>query len=168
MFTGKGFFMKFACVILLSAVISLSSAEVEDKNGVAIHGSVQMQGGQFVNYKYRSTDFSHKWLQRNLWGIKLDAKPNPWLDIHLKTGALLTFNTQKAQTIMYPDDFANQPVIGWILDQAEMLIHLLPDYSETLLLDIGIGLWQQKYNSEARNLGEYLFRSGAYPGYIYC
>lgn len=30
-----------------------------------------------------------------------------------------------------------------------------------------MGLFTHKYNPDARNLGEYLFRSGAYPGYIW-
>jgi hypothetical protein len=30
-----------------------------------------------------------------------------------------------------------------------------------------MGLFNYKYNPDARNLGEYLFRSGAYPGYIW-
>lgn len=166
MFFRKGLLLHVANVMLLSAVFTLSSAEIEEERSIEIHGLVQMQGGQFVNYKYRSDDFSHKWLQRNLLGIKLDARLNQWLDVHLLTGALLTFNTQKQQRIMRPDDFANQAIYGFILDQAEMIIHAIPDPNE-MAFDIGIGLWQQKYNTEARNLGEYLFRSGAYPGYIY-
>jgi hypothetical protein len=162
----NSFFCKVAVAGLLSALISLSFAGVETQKGLDIHGFVQMQGGQFVNYKYRSTNYSHKWLQRNLLGFDLNATVNPRLNIYMTTGALVTFNTQSYKTITNPDDFANAPVAGLILDRAEMVIHCSPDPAEKLL-DIGIGWWNEKYNRDARNLGEYLFRSGAYPGYIY-
>ena len=164
MFSRNRLCMKLACVVFLSGVLSLSSAQITEN--IDIHGLVQMQGGQFVNYKYRSTEFSHQWLQRNLLGVKIDAKLNRWLDVHLLTGAFLTFNTQKPQTILYPDDFANQPIYGFVVDRADMVIHAINE-PEVLQWDIDIGLWNEKYNPETRNLGEYLFRSGAYPGYIY-
>lgn len=34
-------------------------------------------------------------------------------------------------------------------------------------LQLGLGLFPFKYNPDAANLGEYLFRTGAYPGYIF-
>jgi hypothetical protein len=37
---------------------------------------------------------------------------------------------------------------------------------ETPWAETKFGLFFQKYNPDAKNLGEYLFRSGAYPGYL--
>lgn len=162
----KTLLYKVAVAGLLSALINLGFAEGEAQKGVEVHGFVQMQGGQFVKYKYLSIDYMHRWLQRNLLGFNLNAHVNPRLDVYLTTGALLTFNTQSYKTIFQPDNFTNAPITGLILDRAEMVIHCSPDPAKKLL-DIGIGLWNEKYNPEARDLGEYLFRSGAYPGYIY-
>lgn len=166
MFFGRDLLPKVVCLALLTALINLCFTEVDLQKGVDVHGFVQMQGGQFINYKYRSTNFSHKWLQGNLLGINIDAHVNSRLDIFLTSGVGVTFNTQKQNMIANPDDFANAPSYGFVMDRAEMVIHCSHDPSAQLL-DIGIGLWNEKYNQESRNLGEYLFRSGAYPGYIY-
>jgi hypothetical protein len=45
--------------------------------------------------------------------------------------------------------------------QAELIHHLVEDNS--LRLDIGGGYFPYKYNNDAKNLGEYIFRSTAYP-----
>src|SRR5436190_12752674 len=37
---------------------------------------------------------------------------------------------------------------------------------ETPLLKVEAGIFPFKYNPEARNLGEYMFRTGAYPNFI--
>jgi hypothetical protein len=49
----------------------------------------------------------------------------------------------------------------FILTQAEAVRHLFNDNG--LRLDVGGGYFPYKYNKDARNLGEYLFRSTAYP-----
>ncbi len=162
----KGLLYKAAWAGLLTALINLCNAEGEFQKSLGIHGFVFMEGGQFVNYKYRSTNYSHKWLQRNLLGFNFESKVHPRCEIFVTSGFLLTYNTQSYKTVTNPDDFANAPVGSFFIDRAEMVLHCSPDPTESLL-DIGIGLWNEKYNHEARNLGEYLFRSGAYPGYIY-
>ena len=141
-------------------------AQVEFEKETSLHGFVFMQGGQFVNYKYRSTNFSHKWLQKNVMGFCLDAKVHPRLDIHVTSGVFLTYNTIQQNMISQPDNLTNAPVGGFLLDRAELVLHCSPDPSSALI-NVGIGYWNQKYNHDARDLGEYLFRSGAYPGYIY-
>jgi hypothetical protein len=60
----------------------------------------------------------------------------------------------------------NAPTIDFYMMSARMKLRLSPD-PEDSLLNLEIGLFPFKYNQDVRNLGEYLFRSGAYPGYIY-
>jgi len=164
--SGNSLFCKFAVAGLLSALISLSFSEVEAQKNVELHGFISMESGQFVKYKWNSTDFLHQWVQRNKIGICITAQLNPRLDISMTTGGILSYNTIPPSAIGRPDDFANSPNVNFFIDRAEMVLHCSPDPKDSLL-DIGVGLWNEKYNREARDLGEYLFRSGAYPGYIY-
>lgn len=46
------------------------------------------------------------------------------------------------------------------------LTHLDFIYSAGDAFNLGVGYFPVKYNHEARNLGEYLFRSGTYPQYL--
>jgi hypothetical protein len=48
--------------------------------------------------------------------------------------------------------------------QAEYAYHF--GNPESPLVDLQLGIFQYKYNPDASNLGEYLLRSGTYPGYL--
>ncbi len=48
--------------------------------------------------------------------------------------------------------------------QAEYAYHF--GNPESPLMDLQLGIFQYKYNPDAANLGEYLLRSGTYPGYL--
>jgi hypothetical protein len=159
------------CIYLATAFFSIGSAWVDQKTTgqeekkIDFSGSIAMEAGQFVKYKYRSIDFLHKWLQQNMVCIGLHSAVDPRLELFLNVGGALSYNTISPKVIGDPDNYANSPIIGFFIDQAEIRLHCSPNPADSLL-NISIGLFNEKYNPDVRNLGEYLFRSGAYPGYI--
>ena len=54
--------------------------------------------------------------------------------------------------------------MDWRLHQAQGIFSLMEN--EKTVLDLTFGLMPYKYNPEARNLGEFLFRSGTYPFFL--
>ncbi|MBN1761403.1 MAG: hypothetical protein JW863_23975 [Chitinispirillaceae bacterium] len=145
--------------------VAVSFAQIE-QGSLKLSGFVSMESGQLVKYKVNSMDFLHQWVQKNKIGINFISDINERLGVYVTTGGIISYNTIPSSAIGRPDDFANSTFVGLFIDRAEMVLRLGPDPEEGLL-DIGIGIWNEKYNHEAKNLGEYLFRSGAYPGYIY-
>ncbi|MBN2036532.1 MAG: hypothetical protein JW768_07295, partial [Chitinispirillaceae bacterium] len=150
---------------LVMCMTTLSFGEI-DPESLKLSGFASMESGQMVKYKWNSLEFLHQWVQKNKIGINLNSEINDHLGIYITTGGILSYNTIPTSAIGRPDDFANSTFVGLFIDRAEMVLRLGPDPKEGFF-DIGIGIWNEKYNHEAKNLGEYLFRSGAYPGYIY-
>lgn len=65
--------------------------------------------------------------------------------------SLMPQNKERLQTMLYPHQIEGRYSFG----NADLF------YGE-----IGVGLMPYKYNHDAWSLGEYLFRSGTYPGYL--
>ena len=147
-----------------AAFIALGHGE-DEQPAIALHGFGSMQVGQLVKYKYQSQDFSGRWMQENRLGLGIDAILHPRLSLYLRMEGALSYNTMPDTALQRPTDNILAPLFGINPDRAEMVLNLSPE-SEDSVVRIGIGIFPYKYNREARNLGEYLFRSGCYPGFI--
>jgi hypothetical protein len=161
----KGLSMKFLRIIGTGAVLTLSAGFCfgQDSSGVKIvpNGHASMEWGQVVKgHDLYVGDIEHVAVER----------------IYLGTG----FNAQLGEKTKFTgslevkafNEFPRRVKLGatrryyyyFYLTQAE-LTHRFNDFLDinNLQLDIGGGYFPYKYNNEARNLGEYLFRSTAYP-----
>jgi len=160
----KGLLNKIACAGFLM-VCTASAGELQEK--LVFSGFVSMEGGQFVKFKYQAVDYLHQWLQKNLLGLGINTTVHPRVNLSLNVVGSLTYNTMPRPDVnlLSAANAFLSPLTGFSLDRAEIMLNLSPEVQDSLL-KISIGIFPYKYNSEVRNLGEYLFRSGAYPGYI--
>jgi hypothetical protein len=161
----KGLLCKIAAMALLSAALNAGFAEVDAQKNIELHGFVSMEAGQLVNYKYHSMDYGHRWLQKNLLGLNLSTSLHPRLNINIGIVGLLTYSTMPDKELQKQDNNVLTPISGLLIDRADILLNLSPQVEDSLL-KIGIGIFPYKYNNDVRDLGEYLFRTGCYPGYI--
>lgn len=163
----KGSFFAVICTVLCATPTDICFAEAAEDGGKKTEFSTMasMEVGQFVKYKYHSAGFLHKWLQQNLIWVGMHSVANERLELFINAGGSISYNTISPKVIGDPANFANSPLLGFFIDRAEIKLHASPDPRDSLF-DIGIGIFNEKYNPDVRNLGEYLFRSGAYPGYI--
>jgi len=93
--------------------------------------------------------------------------------MHIKFRDKLTINLGVETMVWYNQfDYAQSmlavermgPFYNICIDRADGVFHLIN--KERGWLELGIGLFPYKYNPDATNLGEYLFRTGTYPGWI--
>jgi hypothetical protein len=158
----KGFLMNVRGIIGIGAICAFFACFCfgQDSSGIKIvpNGHASMEWGQVVKgHDLYVGDIEHVAVER----------------IYLGTG----FNAQLGEKTKFTgsleikafNEFPRRVKLGatrryyyyFYLTQAELVHHLFDNNG--LRLDVGGGYFPYKYNNEARNLGEYLFRSTAYP-----
>ena len=136
----------------------LSHAQDSSSIKIVPNGRSAMEYGQVVSgYDKSVGNIEHVTIDRVYLGTGLNAhlgaKTNFTGGIEVKA-----FNEFPRQVI---NGFTRRYYYYFYLTQAELTHRLLDDHGITV--DIGGGYFPYKYNGNARNLGEYLFRSTAYP-----
>ena len=128
------------------------------KSGVTISGLGSMEFGQLVAYQYRGDDFQRAWLSQAKVQLSAQKMVNSWMSIFLGIEGSAWYETY--------DKFSNNPFVvpeqffTFIIHESKVA------FSWGDLLALEAGVFPYKYNPEVRNLGEYIFRSGAYPGFL--
>lgn len=157
---------KFAGLSVVVALINLCWADEGDKN-IQFYGSAWIQSGQLANYKYwvAGNEFKNQWIQDNIVILGMKTQFHPRLQGTVGLMGWMFYST-------WPDSMVNDPSrdikdVGkdFILQTAEATLNLSPDPQDSLL-KVHVGLFPYKYNRDVRNLGEYVFRTGCYPGFI--
>lgn len=160
-------FYQSLVVGLALGVLYVCSAEKWDMK-LDFNGQAWIQSGQFINYKYgvKGHELSRQWIQNNLVYIGLRSQLHPRLKGAVSVAGWLSYNTFPDSMLIDPARVSKAVAINLWIDRAKMVLKCSPD-PEDSLLDLHIGYFPYKYNRQARNLGEYMFRTGCYPGYIY-
>jgi hypothetical protein len=166
--------MKMTGIVMLA--VSLASAAVQlktvnDDVTLGVTGDAGLQAGQAVNYFYKDAQKYHQqWIQQSLLHLGLDALYSKKLQIKINIEGRLWFSLpdQSGKTTgqayaLYDKSFTYslfEACGSYFFDN--LFGHAITPSS----LSITAGLFRYKYNPEVRNLGEYLFRSLAYPAVL--
>jgi hypothetical protein len=146
---------------LIAVVVSSGFAEIpfDTTKGIALSGQGWLQEGQLVKYHFREReDVGRAWLSEARLRISADKTITPWLKTAVGLeilGWYETYDLETNSTFLVPDRF-----FSYSIRQGEAL------FSWGELLSLELGIFPFKYNPEVRNLGEYVFRSGVYPGFL--
>jgi hypothetical protein len=149
-------------VLLLLGISSLAGADLV-RHPSAFGTNLDM--GQIVDGKLNTSSnqpviVENQFLTRSGIYLTESATFNGRLDIAVTVGA--NFWTPLPEN----DHWINRTVQGGAgIGQAQALYKFGEPEDPTASLQFGI--FPIKYNSDAKNLGEYLYRSGTYPGVVY-
>jgi hypothetical protein len=171
---GKKTIIATAGAAVLFAV-SLAYADVKLKTdnedvSLSITGDASMQAGQAVNYLYQvkgSQEFYHQWIQQSFLHLGIDAVYSKKLQIKMGIEGRLWFSL--------PDQSKGTSGQAYALFDKTFTYSIYEAcgtylfgnlFGSPLSFSITAGLFRYKYNPEIRNLGEYLFRSPAYPAVL--
>ncbi|MBN1309650.1 MAG: hypothetical protein JXA18_17145 [Chitinispirillaceae bacterium] len=130
---------------------------------LSIDGEAWVESGQFVKYFNADVELDHTWINRTFMHLTLAARYKERLKITMGTEGRMWFNVPK-QRGTGQATYVHRQNSGFIISDANAS-YLFGDI-ETPGLSLTAGLFPYKYNRQARNLGEYLFRSGTYPAYL--
>jgi hypothetical protein len=166
---------KFGWAAFMGTVIftggSLLAAEEED-GGITVQltpsGFVSLREGQVVKggidnpqeAKHPQTD--HVWVQELYTGFQMQTAFNP-LPLIGRVGLEMKICNEYPR---YRQDFGKSRRLYFYpyLSRADLTYEF--GSAEDPFLSLDLGYFPFKYNNDARNLGEYMFRSGTYPQYL--
>jgi hypothetical protein len=125
--------------------------------------------GSFVNtrimrYKYLGIDYPAQWYTNTVLNMVLNLTLGERWTGHIGLEGYIYTNT-----VPRTSQFFNTP------DKLTVYSTIYPHQIEAVFSfgnmnnfggEVGIGFFPYKYNNDAWNLGEYLFRSGTYPGFL--
>jgi hypothetical protein len=104
---------------------------------------------------------SHVWQQRLVMQFSLDARVGERARVMVSAEGNMTYSWSKQQE-EYESEF---PKYSMYPNDVHGSYAFLGD-PEDPQLSLTAGYFPYKYNPDVRNLGEYLYRTGTYPGYI--
>ena len=122
--------------------------------------------GQVVSSQTEATNndysFEHEWLKTMDAGVRLTRPVGSHLLGRLHFGVAINYNVNQKNSQAVP--FLGKKFTPYLLDAALQSTFAMRDGLDTLQAEFGY--FPFKYNAQSTNLGEYMFRTGTYPGYI--
>lgn len=157
---------RFLTGVVFCGQAFIHAADSKESFSIVPHGFAGLQTFHVQKYKNLATDYPSQTFNNSVLNFTFDLLSGEHLSIKSGMEGYVTFST-----VPY-DKLGNvgrtevaSPLWSWYMAQAEMA-YSFGEASDEFHGDIGVGLFPYKYNEEARNLGEYLFRSGTYPGWL--
>lgn len=134
-------------------------------------GNFSISGyGAFVNYKIeefiaKSTKYKDLSETNMVLNLTMNLALGEYITGHIGLEGYLYHNTLPLYGLFQGG--SNKQKMYWTMYPHQIEGRFSFGNSEVFSGEIGAGLFPYKYSPEARNLGEYLFRSGTYPGYLF-
>jgi hypothetical protein len=166
-----GFITLAAAVLLVTAFIPGHAGTIKavvDDSDVVLHfsGYNSLEFGQVVKGKNNKQDYSPsgelngQWLQlmRTGFAVRAELTPRLWLNMNVQIKMWHGF------PVLYNNVSSKQIYFNAFLPEANGTYRFGDIQSP--FLTFGLGFFLFKYNEDARDLGEYLFRSTPFPPLI--
>jgi len=155
-----------ASIILLAASLSFGKIDLQIPNQdmtLGLSCAAWQESGQFVDYFNGASELNHQWINRTFLDVLFNATYKERLQMAMGVEGKMWFNVPKLRGTGQAT-YVHEQNSTFIVSDANM------SYSfgdmKAPYLSAQFGLFPYKYDQEARNLGEYLFRTGTYPAYI--
>jgi hypothetical protein len=158
----------FACAIL--AACSLATAESDTATGkrTEVFGSAALEVGQIVKGHYRNIsggDIGHIWMGDVIADLSAQRQVNQYLSVLVSLEGRMWYNSTPLYMQIDWTTFG-APTQNFSLSIPNAVGKLHFGDKEANAFNLNFGRWEYKYNPQAQDLGEYLFRTGCYPTYI--
>ncbi len=148
---------------LLFARAEINNNNPDFKLGISSLGWVE--SGQMVKYFMQNgQEKDHGWISRTFLDLTIDAVYKERLKMAFGIEGALWYNTPLRGASSQDPNYVHKKNSLFIISDANATYSLGDVRSP--VLSIEAGLFRYKYNAQARNLGEYLFRSGTYPAFV--
>jgi hypothetical protein len=129
---------------------------------VTCTGLASYEFGQIYHGVYAEAEFEHRWETRVFTDLNLNADVSERLKVIAGVEAEMSFSNRQDGEFR----LSLLKLSTIYLNQAEGIVTIFDEKSETPLALHG-GYMLYKYNPQATNLGEYLFRSMTYPQVLF-
>jgi hypothetical protein len=130
-----------------------------------LSGFWSIETGQMANYMFLSHQIAHQDLLRTYFNFGISKQLTPNLKINAFAEGKLYYDTFDKQYIGGVESF-NIPGMWYSFYFDQMDAEYTFGDAAAPPLQLTLGYFPFKYNPDARDLGEYLYRSGTYPAFI--
>ncbi|MGA2506190.1 MAG: hypothetical protein ABSF80_01770 [Chitinispirillaceae bacterium] len=170
-FKSRCFFLLIPVFALVSAGGVMASVEKPDTNTkvpdtkekVSVGGYSFWQIGQIVKGfdRLRGNEIAHQWQNNVLIGLFIKARPSERLSLVISPEFYMNYPYPQ-QTNLKP----SMRPFGVAYTNEAYGNYSFGDLGNPLL-QASLGMFDFKYNRDGTNFGDYLFRTGTYPTYIF-
>jgi hypothetical protein len=159
---------KIAATLVVSLILFQAmcfAADDADKK-IEIGGRVSIENGQFVKSNYAGASLPYKpWINNEVARISLLATLSDHVTFVVAPEVRMWFDNfnwiqMGSEAFAFP--FSSHTTVSLANAQGIMTY----GEKETYSFEFAAGVMPYKYNSDAKNLGEYLFRSSCHPAYV--
>ena len=153
-------------LFLLVPFIGIAQDEVAEKK-ISLDAAFTFELGQVVKGRYNEKGnretYAHLWLDNVCGSINLTGRPLNWLQLLFGFEGRMWYNNYPVYMQKDPNR-PWRPFYSFYIHEAQGIFSVIKD--KPIGLEFAFGIFPYKYNSEVRDLGEYLFRTGTYPIYF--
>jgi len=156
--------------ILMYMVSAAGVADTTYKGRVSLSGSIELEMAEMVEARTAKTTnpsgsgpIDHAWYNHLIGTLNFDAQPVENLTLR-GSFEFRQYNNMSPTLYQAQYNLGDFLYHAFYVREAQGIYSLINNSS--LSMDIAAGLMPYKYNTDAKDLGEYLFRSGTYPFYI--
>ncbi|HUI91014.1 MAG TPA: hypothetical protein VLX68_02095 [Chitinivibrionales bacterium] len=132
-------------------------------------GSGAIESGEIESGHYGGNlyaEINHLWMGHVFADLGVAATANKYLSTLISVEARIWYNTSPLSAVRDNTTFgAAMQNCNIIITNAEGILSF-GDHKNVFDLTLSLGRFEYKYNPQAQDLGEYLFRTGCYPAYI--
>jgi hypothetical protein len=154
----------FLCATFFAFALCFAD-DTESK--VKFSGSASLEMGEIMSGTYISnnlpspTPIEKGWQERFLYEFVTDAQPTPSIRLLMDIEGQISFSYPQKRLLSYDSEVARNLFAPIAIEGT----YTIGD-KEKPFLQFGMGYFPYKFNPDATNLGEFLFRTGTYPLYL--
>lgn len=154
-----------AAFVLMFAASFVSAQEKKGQPAFTFWGRMTM--GSIVSSAVETSGydipFEGEWLENFDGGVRVTRPLSTSLTGRLNIGVVINTSTVTPKGLTY--EYASKKAVPVLLD-ASLQYRRAAFFGNNDTLTAEFGYFPFKYNAQSTNLGEYLFRSGTYPGWL--
>jgi hypothetical protein len=155
-----------ALLFLLNYSAVAQDDELQTGRKVDFSGSVSLTEGQFVGGHHKQKAFEYRpWSHLSIAQIRMDAYVGERLHIIVAPEVKLWYNNYPITDIADRSSLPFRQYSTVAIADGQGILSF--GDVEQPFLQFAAGVMHYKYNPDSRNLGEYLFRTGVHPPYIF-
>src|SRR5690606_23990256 len=145
---------------IMAAWVATSLADEPNIDHRPLSGLLSHEMGSIVHGIAEAETLSEAWIQRTGAWLNYESVMDERLTIRASLGGIFWYSLPEYRTVIDAQTRDFSPNLSTAHG-----VYTFGD-AENSTLELTAGFFPYKYNADVKNLGEYMFRTGAYPGYI--
>ncbi len=154
-------------LLLANSICAGQDTIKQEPSRFAFSGYTALEVGEIENAHYAfiaNGQIDHNWIGSAYLNLSFKTDITNFFSVLGTIETRVGYDSKPLNQALDPTSFPSAQNIYFAVPNAEGIFTF--GNRDRLLLTLHVGRFEYKYNPEAQDLGEYLFRTGTYPAYI--